>query len=103
MRGSGFDGGLRGVKTDPPVELEWEMRPGGMLVQRRLLDPGAQPPPMIRLRICYGESKFEVSVGPRATFSKFLCLRVPANYDLLFLAKINTLIGWKSNNSLNAQ
>ncbi|KAI0501348.1 hypothetical protein KFK09_016292 [Dendrobium nobile] len=68
MRGSGYDGGSRGVKTDPPVELEWEMRPGGMLVQRRLLDPGTQPPPMIRLRICYGESKFEVSVGRRATF-----------------------------------
>ncbi|KAL0914439.1 hypothetical protein M5K25_014785 [Dendrobium thyrsiflorum] len=68
MRGSGFDGGSRGVKTDPTVELEWEMRPGGMLVQRRLLDPGALPPPMIRLRISYGESKFEVSVGPRATF-----------------------------------
>ncbi|KAK8957365.1 BAG family molecular chaperone regulator 1 [Platanthera zijinensis] len=50
------------------AEMDWEMRPGGMLVQKRLVDNLTPPPPMIRLRISFGESKFEISVDSRATF-----------------------------------
>ncbi|THU62734.1 hypothetical protein C4D60_Mb01t08250 [Musa balbisiana] len=73
MRWSGSDdGSSRGSAEEAAagareVGGEWEMRPGGMLVQRRGWDPGA-PPPEMRLRISYGAGRFEVSVCSLATF-----------------------------------
>ncbi|XP_010442728.1 PREDICTED: BAG family molecular chaperone regulator 1-like [Camelina sativa] len=52
---------------------EWEMRPGGMLVQKRNpdLDPvGPPPPPMIRVRIKYGSVYHEISISPQASFGE---------------------------------
>lgn len=75
MRRSGSDdGSSRGSAEEAAagareVGGEWEMRPGGMLVQRRGWDPGA-PPPEMRLRISYGAARFEVSVCSLATFRK---------------------------------
>ncbi|KAK8963131.1 BAG family molecular chaperone regulator 1 [Platanthera guangdongensis] len=71
IRLSRFDGGSRGAGKEMKAEMDWEMRPGGMLVQKRLVDNLTPPPPMISLRISFGESQFEISVDSRATFSKF--------------------------------
>ncbi|EOA13677.1 hypothetical protein CARUB_v10026750mg [Capsella rubella] len=52
---------------------DWEMRPGGMLVQKRNpdLDPvGPPPPPMIRVRIKYGSVYHEISISPQASFGE---------------------------------
>lgn len=62
------------VSNSPPAEVdEWEVRPGGMLVQKR--DPGADvaarpPPPPIRLRVKYGAASHEVLISPQASFGE---------------------------------
>ncbi|KAI7728412.1 hypothetical protein M8C21_033146 [Ambrosia artemisiifolia] len=51
---------------------EWEVRPGGMLVQKR--DPDGEtnrvPPPMIRVRVKYGSVYHEISINSQATFGE---------------------------------
>ncbi|CAN7039401.1 hypothetical protein BRARA_B01527 [Brassica rapa] len=52
---------------------DWEMRPGGMLVQKRNPDSdpvGAPPPPMIRVKIKYGSLYHEMSISPQASFGE---------------------------------
>ncbi|KAL1198316.1 BAG family molecular chaperone regulator 1 [Cardamine amara subsp. amara] len=52
---------------------DWEMRPGGMLVQKRNPDSdpiGAPPPPMIRVRIKYGAVYHEINISPQASFGE---------------------------------
>ncbi|OAY83489.1 BAG family molecular chaperone regulator 4 [Ananas comosus] len=49
--------------------IEWELRPGGMLVQKR--DDGVgSPGPMIRVRVSHGSYHHEVSVPAQATFGE---------------------------------
>lgn len=51
--------------------MEWEMRPGGMLVQRRTDDSDRStvpPPPTIRVRVKYGSIYHEVNISSQATF-----------------------------------
>ncbi|KVI10115.1 BAG family molecular chaperone regulator 2-like [Cynara cardunculus var. scolymus] len=51
---------------------EWEVRPGGMLVQKR--DPNAEhtriPPPTIRVRVKYGSIYHEIHISSQATFGE---------------------------------
>ena len=47
------------------AEGEWEVRPGGMLVQRR---DGEAAGPVIRIRVSHGASFREVLVPAQATF-----------------------------------
>ncbi|XP_056160217.1 BAG family molecular chaperone regulator 1 [Syzygium oleosum] len=52
---------------------EWEVRPGGMLVQKR--DAGsdrssAPPPPTIRVRVKHGSTYHEISINSQATFGE---------------------------------
>ncbi|KAK4766585.1 hypothetical protein SAY87_008227 [Trapa incisa] len=50
---------------------EWEMRPGGMLVQKRNPDSdrnAAPPPPTIRVRVKHGSIYHEISISSTATF-----------------------------------
>ncbi|KAI3508256.1 hypothetical protein L1887_23262 [Cichorium endivia] len=53
-------------------ENEWEVRPGGMLVQKR--DPDAEtnriPPPTIRVRVKYGAIYHEININSQATFGE---------------------------------
>ncbi|XP_010909200.1 BAG family molecular chaperone regulator 1 [Elaeis guineensis] len=51
-------------------EMEWEMRPGGMLVQKRQADLGAAAAPVVRVRISHGAVRYEVSVSCLATFGE---------------------------------
>ncbi|KAK7331407.1 hypothetical protein VNO77_25631 [Canavalia gladiata] len=50
-------------------ETEWEMRPGGMLVQKRSAKMDA-PTPNLRLRIAYGALRYEICVTSMATFGE---------------------------------
>ncbi|KAF7842916.1 BAG family molecular chaperone regulator 2 [Senna tora] len=50
---------------------EWEMRPGGMLVQKRSGKADDAPPVRnLRLRIAYGALRYEISVSSMATFGE---------------------------------
>lgn len=53
------------------AENEWEMRPGGMLVQKRDPDsdhPRVPPPPTIRVRVKFGSIYHEINISSQATF-----------------------------------
>lgn len=51
------------------AENEWEMRPGGMLVQKS--DPTRiPPPPTIRVRVKYGSVYHEINISSQATFGE---------------------------------
>ncbi|KAK2985100.1 hypothetical protein RJ640_022978 [Escallonia rubra] len=54
-------------------EKEWELRPGGMLVQKRNPDSDhtrVPPPPTIRVRVKYGSVYHEISISSQATFGE---------------------------------
>lgn len=50
--------------------IEWEMRPGGMLVQRRNDNSDDQITPNLRIRVAYGVARYEISINPHATFGE---------------------------------
>lgn len=50
-------------------DVEWEMRPGGMLVQKRIGAPEISAAvPNFRLRIAFGALRYEIYVNSQATF-----------------------------------
>lgn len=51
---------------------EWELRPGGMLVQKRNPDSDrtSAPPPTIRVRVKYGSVYHEIHISSQATFGE---------------------------------
>ncbi|CAA0832207.1 BAG family molecular chaperone regulator 3 [Striga hermonthica] len=57
----------------PPggLEKEWELRPGGMLVQTRTdLNENLVPVPTIRVRVKYGSVYHEMRISSQATFGE---------------------------------
>lgn len=61
------------VKELPPEKkvADWEVRPCGMLVQKRDPDAdasGAAPVPTFRLKVKYGDSYHEIYISSQATF-----------------------------------
>ncbi|KAK4431531.1 BAG family molecular chaperone regulator 1 [Sesamum alatum] len=65
--GGGDGGGGRGAGG----EKEWELRPGGMLVQKRVdADQNRVPPPTIRVRVKYGSIYHEIRISSQATFGE---------------------------------
>ncbi|KAM7272543.1 hypothetical protein ACFE04_027206 [Oxalis oulophora] len=60
-----------GVGDSPAVTNEWELRPGGMLVQKRTdSDRVVIPPPTIRLRVKYGSVYHEINISSQASFGE---------------------------------
>lgn len=52
-------------------ENEWELRPSGMLVQKRNLDSeNRRPPPTIRVRVKYRSVNHEINISSQATFGE---------------------------------
>ncbi|KZV41045.1 BAG family molecular chaperone regulator 1 [Dorcoceras hygrometricum] len=52
-------------------EKAWELRPGGMLVQKRTEeDQNHVPPPPIRVRVKYGSAYHEIYINSRASFGE---------------------------------
>lgn len=72
MRRTGSDGGssAAGGEEAEGGEVGWEMRPGGLLVQKRRADPKAAAAPVVRVRISHGAVRYEISVSSLATFGK---------------------------------
>jgi len=62
-------GGSAACRSEPGSK-EWEMRPGGMLVQMRTADSDRNPVlvPTIRVRVKYGSIYHEVNISSQATF-----------------------------------
>lgn len=62
------------VKESPDKKsAEWEVRPCGMLVQKRDPDAdatGAAPVPTVRLKVKYGVASHEIYISSQATFGK---------------------------------
>ncbi|XP_027093923.1 BAG family molecular chaperone regulator 2-like [Coffea arabica] len=53
------------------VDGDWEMRPGGMLVQKRTSsDQNLPPPPTIRVRVKHGAVYHELNISSQATFGE---------------------------------
>lgn len=58
--------------TAESTPSEWELRPGGMLVQKRSdSDQNSAPPPTIRVRVKYGSTYHQIHVSSQATFGNF--------------------------------
>lgn len=73
---------------------EWEVRPGGMLVQRRTLAASDQSSvaPMIRIRVKYKSTYHEININSQSTFgnnSSALFVSIVVNFELI----VNG-IGW---------
>ncbi|XP_058110326.1 BAG family molecular chaperone regulator 4 [Magnolia sinica] len=60
----------RGVveKSNGNEEIDWELRPGGMLVQKRDDGPGSACGPMIKIKVSHGSYQHDISVPAQATF-----------------------------------
>ncbi|XP_062153583.1 BAG family molecular chaperone regulator 1 [Alnus glutinosa] len=67
MNGSSAAGG-----AEPGGTAEWELRPGGMLVQKREAgsDRSSAPAPTIRVRVKYGSIYHEINISSQATFGE---------------------------------
>ncbi|CAN1158902.1 BAG family molecular chaperone regulator 1 [Linum perenne] len=63
-----------GIPTPVPDSgrSEWELRPGGMLVQKRNPDSDHRSivPPTIRVRVKYGSITHEISISSQSTFGE---------------------------------
>lgn len=59
-------------REEDEEEIKWEMRPGGMLVQKRSDNIKDVSAPNVRLRVTYGALRHEISVNSRATFGKII-------------------------------
>ncbi|WJZ96854.1 hypothetical protein VitviT2T_015501 [Vitis vinifera] len=55
--------------TSKDEEIEWEMRPGGMLVQKRTEKSDSLAPNLL-IRVAYGALRYEISVNSQATFGE---------------------------------
>ncbi|CAL9015943.1 unnamed protein product [Prunus brigantina] len=55
--------------TSRDEEVAWEMRPGGMLVQKRG-EKSDVPAPNLRLRIAFGAMRYEISAASQSTFGE---------------------------------
>lgn len=67
-------GGRGGAESGGPAE--WELRPGGMLVQKRNADAdqNSAPAPTIRVRVKYGSTYHEIYISSQASFGTFISL-----------------------------
>lgn len=61
----------RGVSENGNEEIDWELRPGGMLVQKRDDGVGASGP-MIKIKVSHGSYQHDISVPAQATFGDLL-------------------------------
>ena len=48
-------------------EIDWELRPGGMLVQKREAGD-ASAGPMIKINVCHGSYHHDITVPAQSTF-----------------------------------
>ncbi|KAH9747950.1 ubiquitin-like domain-containing protein [Citrus sinensis] len=68
-RGKMHESSTTTSSTSTEDEIDCELRPGGMLVQKRS-EKTDVPAPYLRLRIAFGALRYEISVNSRATFGE---------------------------------
>ncbi|PIA30115.1 hypothetical protein AQUCO_05700082v1 [Aquilegia coerulea] len=74
-------------------EIEWEMRPGGMLVQKRCTKHDVVATPNMIVSIVYGAVRYEISINSQATFGELKKLLAsetglqPVEQQLIFRGK----------------
>ena len=56
-------------------EVDWELRPGGMLVQKRDVGVGSSGP-MIKIKVSHGSCHYDTDVPAQSTFGKHLSLKL---------------------------
>lgn len=50
-------------------EIEWELRPGGMLVQKRNMgDASSASGPTIKIKVSHGSYHHDIALPPNSTF-----------------------------------
>ncbi|MCO5558931.1 hypothetical protein L7F22_012522 [Adiantum nelumboides] len=68
-----------GSAPSGPDALDWELRPGGMLVQRR--DPSSDPSPssgpLLKLKVSYGQRQHDITIPSEATFGELKWVLAP--------------------------
>ncbi|KAK1304517.1 BAG family molecular chaperone regulator 3 [Acorus calamus] len=69
MMGSWINGG---GGSEAEAKIEWEVRPGGMLVQKRTdsAAEAAAAKPNLRVRVVHGAARYEISVNSQSTFGE---------------------------------
>lgn len=73
--------------------VEWEVRPGGMLVQKRGESSGDFATPNLRIRVIYGAVLYQISVNSQSSFGELKKLLTaetglqPAEQRLIFRGK----------------
>lgn len=55
-------------------EKKLEVRPGGMVVQKRDPNEEQKRPPSIRVRVKYASVYHEITISSQATFGKMTCI-----------------------------
>uniref|UniRef100_A0A0D6R169 Ubiquitin-like domain-containing protein n=1 Tax=Araucaria cunninghamii TaxID=56994 RepID=A0A0D6R169_ARACU len=70
--GGGIGSSAKARSDGAADAIDWEMRPGGMLVQKRdpNADPKLKPPPNVKLRVTYGSMRLEISINLQTTFGE---------------------------------
>ncbi|XP_047940010.1 BAG family molecular chaperone regulator 1-like [Salvia hispanica] len=58
---------MTSIETESGLLREWELRPGGMLVQKRTDSPA---PPTIRVRVKYASIYHQIHISSQATFGE---------------------------------
>ncbi|XP_068655105.1 BAG family molecular chaperone regulator 2-like [Aristolochia californica] len=69
MKRSSLRGGVGESLTTMEGDIEWELRPGGMLVQKRA-EQSASSAPIYRVRIAFGAVRYEISINSQSTFGE---------------------------------
>lgn len=59
------------VNNEYNREIDWELRPGGMLVQKRDAGDGSSRA-MIKIKVSYGSYHHDLTVPAQSTFGKIL-------------------------------
>ncbi|KAI3939454.1 hypothetical protein MKW98_022322 [Papaver atlanticum] len=69
---SRYDSSNSTPKQKEEAGVEWEMRPGGMLVQKRCSSKSDTQSTLtnLNLRIAYGSIRYEMSIAPQSTFGE---------------------------------
>lgn len=83
LGGNGGGGGNTAVKGNERGscggtnngEIKWELRPGGMLVQKMDVGDGSSGP-MIKIKVSHGSCHYDTDVPAQSTFGKHLSLKL---------------------------
>ncbi|XP_068656960.1 BAG family molecular chaperone regulator 2-like [Aristolochia californica] len=92
MKRSSLRGGVGESLTKMEGDIECELRPGGMLVQKRG-EQSTSLAPIYRVRVAYGAIRYEISINSQSTFGelkKLICSQTrlqPEEQRLIFRGK----------------